>query len=365
MKLLLGLDEAEQGWLLLSGPVGNLVSFTFVGALVARIGSRRSLIGACTLYIVAALGVATCFLARAPLPFWCVALAAMAMVGNIFNISVNAQGGLVERQAGRTIMNSFHAMFSAMGLVAALVALAASNVGVPPGWRLVGVLAVGLLAHLVFLPGLPKTDDTTAKKKGAGLCRPDAQLLLLGLAALVIMGCEGAIVDWVGVFYHDALGAPPGRVKWGFCAVCAMMTLGRFVTDPIVNRFGAAIVLRLHCALTAAGLALALCSPWLGVSGLALHAVATAGYAAAGYGISALVPILYSKANKTQAMPAASALTFIGSMGFLGYFVWPPMIGHVAHRTNLSVALGIFAVLMVSCAFLRLGEDRRAARQSM
>ena len=27
MKLLLGLNDAEQGWLLFSGPLGNLVSF--------------------------------------------------------------------------------------------------------------------------------------------------------------------------------------------------------------------------------------------------------------------------------------------------------------------------------------------------
>ena len=356
MKLLLGLDEAEQGWLLLSGPVGNLVSFTFVSKLVTRIGSRRGVIVSSGLYIAAALGVAMCFLTRARLPFWCVAIAAMGMVGNIFNISVNAQGGIVERKAGRTIMNSFHAMFSVMGFVAASLAIGASSLGIPPGWRLVGVLAVGLAAHLAFLPGLPKDDDAVKKKEGEGLYMPDVRLLLIGLAALVIMGCEGSITDWVGVFYHDSLAAPPGRVKWGFCAVCAMMTFGRFVTDSLINRVGATIVLRLHSVLVAAGLSLALSTPWLGLSGLSLHVVATMGYAVAGYGISALVPILYSKANRTKAMPAASALTFVGSMGFLGYFMAPPLIGHVAHVTNLSAALAIFAVLILACLFLRL-ED--------
>ena len=356
MKLLLGLDEAQQGWLLFSGPVGNLVSFTFASALVTRIGSRKSLLISTSLYIAAALGVAMCFLTRAPIPYWCAGIAALGMTGNIFNISVNTQGGIVERNSGRTIMNSFHAMFSIMCLAAGLIALFAASFGIPPGWRFVGVLAVAVIAHIAFFPGLPRENDVAKKVKGEGMRRPDMSLVSIGLAALVIMGCEGSINDWVGVFYHDALLAPPSRVKWGFCAVCGMMTIGRFVTDGLINRFGSAVVMRVYCVLVSVGLGIALGSPWFGIDGLRLHVVATAGYAIAGYGISALVPILYSKTNKTKSMPAGSALTFVGSMGFFGYFMGPPMIGYIAHQTNLSVALGIFAVLILTCLFFKIEE---------
>ncbi len=356
MKLLLGLNDAQQGWLLFSGPLGNLVSFTFASALVTRLGSRRSLALATSVYLVSALGIAVCFLLRAPFWLWCIAIAALGGTGNLFNISVNTQGGIVERKAGRTIMNSFHAMFSVMCLVAGLLALAASSVGLPPGWRLVGVLAVASAAHLAFLPALPTDNDVARKARGEGFRRPDMPLFLLGLAALVIMGCEGSINDWVNVFYRESLAAPDSRVKWGFCAVSAAMTVGRVVTDRLINRFGAVRVLRLYCVFVAAGLGIALSSPYTALTGLPLHVLATVGYAVAGYGISALVPILYSKANRTKSMPAASALTFVGSMGFLGYFMGPPMIGHIAHATSLSFSLGIFAVLILACLFLRL-ED--------
>jgi hypothetical protein len=33
------------------------------------------------------------------------------------------------------------------------------------------------------------------------------------------------------------------------------------------------------------------------------------------------------------------------------------MIGHVAHATCLSLALGIFAVLILACLFLRIKDD--------
>ena len=356
MKLLLGLNDAQQGWLLFSGPLGNLVSFTFASALVTRLGSRKSLALATSVYLVSALGIAVCFLLRAPFWLWCIAIAAIGGTGNLFNISVNTQGGIVERKAGRTIMNSFHAMFSAMCLVAGLLALAASSVGLPPGWRLVGGLAVASAAHLAFLPALPTDNDVARKARGEGFRRPDMPLFLLGLAALVIMGCEGSINDWVNVFYRESLSAPDDRVKWGFCAVSAAMTVGRVVTDRLINRFGAVRGLRLYCVFVAAGLGIALSSPYTALTGLPLHVLATVGYAVAGYGISALVPILYSKANRTKSMPAASALTFVGSMGFLGYFMGPPMIGHIAHATSLSFSLGIFAVLILACLFLRL-ED--------
>ena len=357
MKLLLGLDESQQGWLLFSGPLGNLVSFTFASALVTRLGSRRSVILATCAYFAAALSLGLCFMLKAPVPFWCVAIAALGGTGNVVNISVNTQGGIVERTAGRSIMNSFHAMFSVTSLAAGLLALAAAACGVPVHVRLFGVLALAGLVHLVFFRGLPAENDVAPPERDGRWRRPDGAHFLLGLAALVIMGCEGSISDWVSVFYREALAAPPERVKWGFCAVCAAMTFGRFVNDRLINRYGAVRVLRASCVLVAAGLGIALAAPWSGLSGLALHLLATVGYAVAGLGISSLAPILYSKANRTKSMPAASAVTFIGSMGFLGYFIGPPMIGHVAHATCLSLALGIFAVLILACLFLRLGRD--------
>lgn len=356
MKMLLGLTDSQQGWILLSGPVGHLVSFTFASTIVTRLGSRRCLVLAVCAYLFAALCMAACFFFRAPVPFWCAAIAALGGTGNIVNISVNTQGGIVERRAGRTIMNSFHAMFSLLCLAGGLLALFTAAWRVPVECRFLAVIAAALVAHLAFLPGLPRESDVLKKKKGEGLRRPDMPLFLIGVAALVVMGCEGSISDWVGVFYRDSLNAAGGRAKWGFCAVAAMMTLGRFVTDRFVNRYGGVRVFRVHSVLVAAGLAIALLSPFSGLSDLPLHVLATAGYAVAGYGISALVPILYSKANRTRSMPAGSAITFVGSMGFLGYFVWPPMIGHVADATNLSLSLGIFAVLILVCLFLRIDE---------
>jgi hypothetical protein len=101
------------------------------------------------------------------------------------------------------------------------------------------------------------------------------------------------------------------------------------------------------------GMAIALSSPFLGLSPLPLVLTATGGYGIAGFGISALVPILYSKANKTSSMPAASALTFVSAMGFAGSLLVSPTIGCLASATNPSVAIGVFAALIPAFAFTR------------
>lgn len=351
LKVLLGLEASELGWLLVSGPCGNLVSFTFASALFARIGSRRGLILAVSVYLLTSLALACCFIFRATIPFWCVTLAAFSGFGNLFNIAVNTQGGIVEKRLGQSIMSSFHGMFSITCFAGGFLTLGSTLIALPAGYRIALTVVIATIAHLVLSRYLPIDEQSHLEQK-KGWRRPDRALISLGLAALVIMGCEGAVSDWVGVFYRDSLIAPASRVKWGFCAVMGAMTIGRFITDRLVTRWGAKRVLHAYCGLVSCGLLLALSSPYLTLSGLSLHLIATIGFAVTGFGISALVPILYSKANRTTSMPPASAITFLGSMGFLGYFMGPPLIGHLAELTSLSLALGLFAALILGCLLI-------------
>ena len=348
LKVLLGLSAAEQGWLLLCGPLGNLVSFSFASTLLARIGARRALIGAGFAYLVSASAIGWSFHCRAPVVCWCVAIACMSGTGNIYNIAVNTVAGTVERRAGRTIMNSFHAVFSTLCFFGGIFALSANAAGMSVTFRFAVTLALAFAAHLFFMRRLP-ADDAAAAAGDRRWHRPDRSLLALGLAGLVVMGCEGAVGDWVGVFYREALGVDERYVKLGFCAVTGLMATGRFFADRFINRFGAGPVFKTDCVLVSAGLAIAMTSPYCPLGGLGTLATATAGFAVTGLGISGLVPILYSKANRTKAMPAASAVTFVGSMGFLGYFMGPPLIGQIAQSVNYSVAIGVFAVLILFC----------------
>ncbi len=358
LKVLLGLTASQQGWLLLSGPAGSLASFSFASPLLVRVGARRCARAVGWLYLVAALAVAACFRFRAPVPFWCLSLAFLGGMGNLVNISINTMGGTVERRLGRSRMNAFHGLFSLMCLVGGLLTLGCSVAGVSVAARFLGVLAVAAVAFALSVRFLPEDEAASAPAAHVGR-RPDRALLLLGGAALVVMGCEGAVADWIGVFFRESLSVDERHVKWGFCALTGMMAFGRFSTGRLVDRFGSVRVFRTDALLVFAGLALALPAPCLMPPGAPLLALATAGFAVAGFGLSGLVPILYSKASRSTAMPPASAITFIGSAGFAGYFAGPPLIGHLAEWTSLSVALGVFALLMLFCVGLDIERDGR------
>ena len=354
IKVLLGLDKRQLGWLLFSGPFGNLISFTFTSAFVARFGARRSVILASFAYLASASALTACFFTAAPIPFWCAAIALFGGSGNMVNISINAQAGLVEKQAGRQIMGSFHGVFSLMMFSGAIFTLTTTTLAIPVALRLLVTVIVAVLLHLGFLRGLPADEpsESSAADASGRWHRPDRALVAMGFAALVIMGCEASICDWVCVFFRDSLSATDAQSKWGFCAVTGMMAYARFKGDRLVNRFSASRVLHMDCFLVSLGLILALVTPFLPLKGLVALVVATAGYAVSGFGIAGMIPILYSKVNRTKAMPPASALTFVGSMGFFGYFFGPPLIGYVAESFNLSIALGLFAVFILSCLAL-------------
>ncbi len=361
MKVLLDLTDGEQGLLLFTGPLGNLVSFSFANALILKLGVRRSLTGVGYAYLSAALALACCFRFRAPIVCWCFAIASLGCAGNVLNIAMNAQAGAIERRYGRPIMGSFHAMFSLWMLAGVFLAQAAVWLGISVGARLFAVIAAGFLFHCVA-PGFLADADGGVPAPAARTrwFRPDRALLALGLVAFVIWGCEGTIQDWAGVFYRESLHAPE-RAKWGLCMITAMMAFGRLFSDRLIARFGPTRILHAFSVVVSAGLVVALGSPFTGLAGLPLHLLAAFGFAVVGLGLSGLSPIVYSQASRAKGLPSASALTFVSSMGFLGFFVSPPLVGRLSEWTNRSLALGVFAVLILVCLFIDPDRDRSRA----
>lgn len=348
LKDLLGLDHAQLGRLLVWGPVGTATSYTFVSSLVARIGSRRATLLGAAGQVLAAAALAAGFAVDAPYPYWCASLAFLGAFGNILNISANTQGGLAELRAGRSIMSGFHGLWSVANLTGAFIALVASSLMLPVQVRMGATLSLAAAFAVLGRGGLIPSDVRAGEKERTKWAWPGWELIGLGLIAMVFMGCEGSVYDWVGVFYRDVLRVPPQRVLWGYCAVMATMTVGRFSTDALVDRFSAVRVVRVYSLLAFSGLVVALWSPaFTGLSGLLLHVVVTAGYALAGFGVSGLVPIVYARTARVTTVSPGTAVTIVASLGFLGFFVGPPLIGAVSKGFGLSVALSVFAVLVL------------------
>ena len=337
IKSTLNLSDGQLGTILFALPLGQLTMMYFSGKLVTRFGSNRVLPFAISMYAISLtnLGLAQ--------NAWQLALGlyCFGIFGNLTNISVNTQGIYTEGLFRRTIMSSFHGMWSLAGFTGALVGL--------------GLLALQLTTYTHFLivafiaftligfnfKYLIKAKEKVKTEKPKGFRKPDRTLVLLGVIGFCSMASEGIMFDWSGVFFKDIVKAPGALIILGYTSFMIMMASGRFFGDKLINRYGRKTVMKISGIMISSGFFTAVALPYIIPSMLAFMVI--------GLGVSTVVPTLYSIAGKHPTIPTGEALTTVSSVSFLGFLMGPPVIGHIAELFSLRFSfafIGIFGFLI-------------------
>ncbi|OJH36568.1 MFS transporter [Cystobacter ferrugineus] len=335
----LGLTEAALGLVLLALPAGSMAALPAAGWWVSRKGSALVALTALVVYAAGLVGLG--FVDS--LPVLLGVLFVFGFTGNVVNISVNTQAVGVEALYGRSVMASFHGLWSLAGFVAAGIGAGMIGAGVAP---LPHFLGMGLFM-LAVLAACSRFLLTDAPDEGAGqrvFVMPDRELLGLGLMAFCSMICEGAMFDWSGVYFARVVGAEPDWVGAGYAAFMAMMASGRFLADGLTRRFGLRRVFQTSGVLITVGLALAV--------GLPRLPTALLGFMLVGLGVSSVVPLVYGAAGRSRTMSPGAALAAVSSIGFLGFLVGPPLIGLVAGVATLRGSFTLIAMLGLGVAVL-------------
>ncbi|MFI5841334.1 MFS transporter [Catenuloplanes sp. NPDC051500] len=353
VKERLGLSDGLLSLALLALAAGAIVGMQVVGTLVDRHGTRR---------VLTPVAVVDGFLllpvALAPnLATLALALFAFGVVHGTLNVAMNARGVEVERAWGSPIMSSFHAAYSIGGFLGAAVggAFAAAGAGPAVTFASVAVVLAGVAAWAVAVPFTPQPHPATGVRQNPG---PLRGVLLLGALAFCALIGEGAAADWSTVYVRETLGGSPALAAGAYAAFFAAMTVGRLAGDPLTARYGPVAVVRAGGLLAAAGLALGL---------LIAHPVAgVIGFGFLGAGLSSIAPQVFSAAGARNPDRPARAIARAASIGWLGFFAGPVLIGGVAATTSLRVALLIpvllAAVIVVAARSVAPGA-RVAARQ--
>ena len=117
IKQKLELNDAELGGILFALPTGSMVSLPISGWLVAKLGSRTVMLLAALCYplVLSLLGTADSVVVLTSLLFF------FGLLGNMMNISVNTQAVAVEELYGKSIMASFHGIWSLAGFTGSSV----------------------------------------------------------------------------------------------------------------------------------------------------------------------------------------------------------------------------------------------------
>lgn len=342
IKAALGLSDGQLGTILFALPVGQLTMMYFSGKLVTRFGSHRILPFSILMY---AFSLTNLGLAQNA---WQLGLGLyiFGVFGNLTNISVNTQGVYTEGLFKRTIMSSFHGMWSLAGFTGALVGLAmlALDLGTYSHFLIVAFIAFLLIAfNFKFLI---KAKESIRAEKKKGFRKPDKTLVLLGVIGFCCMASEGIMFDWSGVFFKDIVKVPGALVVLGYTSFMIMMASGRFFGDALINKIGRKRMMQFSGVMISTGFFTAVIFPYLIPSTLAFMLI--------GLGVSTVVPTLYSIAGKHPTIPTGEALTAVSSVSFLGFLMGPPVIGYIAELSSLRFSfafIGIFGfaiALMVS-----------------
>lgn len=336
----LDLANGRVGLALLALTVALLIAQPLAGALASRRGSAPLVVagGLLTSAAIVAPAFADSFFTL------CLATAAIGLATGMLDVTMNMQGVAVERRLTRPILSGLHAAFSLGMLGGALAAGAAAWAGQSPRAHLVGVGVLGAFATLALARRLlPARADAAAI--GPVFARPSKALAGLGAIAFCALLAEGAIGDWSAIHLADTLRASEGAAVAGLAAFSATMTIGRLFGDRITQRLGNVVHLRAGSLVAASGIVVAAAAPTI--------AIAVAGFALAGIGLSALFPLMVRAASDRGGASPGPAIAAVSTAGYGGLVTGPPLVGFLAEATSLRLALGaVLGLLCLTAAIL-------------
>lgn len=358
IKADLQLSNAMYGAAIAAFPAGALAAGLTAGYLIRRFRSSR-------VAVAGTAGIAVFVVAAGLAPSVALLAAALFVAGAsdaITDVAQNAHALRVQRTYGRSIINSFHAVWAIGAVLGGSLGAAAIALHMPRALHLsiTGAVFVGvvLACFPYLLPG-PDHDDHPAARApaggGAGL-RGYATLLALALIAIAGATIEDAGSSWATLYLRDNIGAPAAIAAFGYVALAGFMFAGRLVGDRMVDRFGERAVVRAGGLLAAAGMGAALALPSLPGT--------IAGFAAAGFGTATLIPAAMHSADQLTGLRPGTGLmvvTWLMRIGFLGA---PLLVGVVADATNLRVGLlsvpvaGLLAVALAGTLSARARPSR-------
>ncbi|HEV3376639.1 MAG TPA: MFS transporter [Thermoleophilaceae bacterium] len=338
IKESLDLSAGELGLAILGLEAGAIAGLPAGAALAARTSSRTALRIGLAAYAPALLGVAL-----APgLPALAAAVAAMAVASSVVDVGMNAQGVELERRYRRPLLSGLHAGHP-FGLVAGgLLGSAAAAAGTPVGAHLAAVAAVGLAAGIGVTFALVR--EPAPRRGKRRLTRPSGPLLGLGLIAFCAFLLDGAAYNWSAVHLRTEHGAGQGVAAGAFTLFSLTLAVGRLFGDRLVERLGRIRVVRWCGVVAAAGSAVAIAAPSAALSLL--------GWALFGLGLAALAPTVLGGAPAAGGGSPAAAIAAVTTVGYLGSFTGPPLVGALAEATGLSAALGLLVVVSGGLAML-------------
>jgi MFS family permease len=334
-KSKLALSEAELGTILMGLPIGSLVSLPLAGWLISKVNSRLISVFAVIMYIliIPIIGYSTnSFMLFLVLFFF-------GMAGDILNIAMNTQVVALEKRMHKIIMSSFHAIFSIGLFLGAILGGYITKMEYEAKTHFFIIAGINVLTIPVFYPYLLPDDDKPIESNNSSKSYLNLGKYLYVLAIIAFCGmlCEGAMADWITIYFKEYVKSTNYSTTIGFSSFALAMVVGRFMGDYLSEKLGIKNVLLINGLLICAGMLMTLLIPQIEIKII--------GCFITGLGISTIVPLIYSQAGAQKHTEPAMAIAGVSTIAYIGFLIGPVVIGYLAEFFNLHKALEIIALL--------------------
>jgi predicted MFS family arabinose efflux permease len=347
-----GVGVGHLGLALLMIGIGAMLAMPFSGRLAHRYALRplvtATIVAWCATLVLPALPTSLALL--------CVVLFVFGAAAGLADMAMNAEGVLVEKKLGRSVMSSFHGFWSVGLLVGSAVSALASHTGIDARLQFaleaLALAGVGAAAAQLLLDD-PTTSETAAPPRFALPTRP---VLLIGLLGLCAVFCEQAGIDWSALYIREELGGSASTAAVAVSAFAVTMAAARLIGDRVIRRLGPVRTVRLSGACAAGGALAVVLAPDL--------AVGLGGFALLGVGVSLVVPLVFAAAGRVGPHPARS-IAGVAAIAYASGLLAPGVIGGIASTSSLTASFCLVAclaaIIALAAGVLRVEELEREA----
>jgi MFS family permease len=343
----LHLNTGEMGLLSVLYPAGGLAGITFASALVNRFGARA--INSATFLIGSVGFVALGFsITGGNLVLSAVLLFIIGLPMAISDFVGNYQGTEVNNASKRSLMPAIHGAFGLGMLMGANLAslLISSQVGLATSFTIVGVFVgvASLFAGMVFSSRATvalTTEEIQVNRSNAVKVWFEKRTLLIAIIGFSFIMAETSAGTWVPIALTQ-VGYSGSEAAFAFGILWILVTFGRAVGGPIVDKLGRRTTVLASSLLTATGILI-----FMGGASLNLPYV---GLVCWGLGIALGMPMAVSAMGDDPKM-ASPRVNMIITMVYVASVSVGPTLGALGQSLGIYVAFAIpLTMMLVSAA---------------
>jgi MFS family permease len=345
IKEQLDISNSALGIALLCLPLGLLFGLGFSGKQSAKRGSAPV-----TYYSTYALAIALLIVGPVINYYtFCLTFVLFGACLATQDVAMNSHAIVLEHEADKRYMSTFHATFSMGALGGGLLGGFFAQQKTTIMWQSAFIAMLIFLANFfvrnMFLsPDLDK-HAVEGKKK---IKRPKIFIIVGLLGTCAAIG-EGSAGDWGAILARDTFNATPFISTLPYICFSAAMVIGRLFGDRLATKYGPMNLIIGGGTIAGVGLGGGLLVG--GIGGVVF------GWFAAGIGLSIVVPMLFTQAGeiaKTRfegQFAPSEGVAIVSGIAYFGFLVGPPILGFLGDAIGLRWALMVPAILALLMAF--------------